>query len=93
MKELLDVSKATINVFHAIGKISHATSKVVQLRLHAIEAAFDRSESLLSRGRFTISLLWCQAAYEMVLFRVLFGTSFEIKDTGFITCVAYIEVI
>lgn len=93
MKELLNVSHANINVSHAISKISHATSKVIQLRLHAIEAAFNRSESLLSRGGFTISLLWCQAANEMMFFCVRPGTSYEIRDTGCITCVAYIEVI
>jgi hypothetical protein len=49
LKELLNVSHAGIKVSHAISKISHATSKVIQLRLHAIEAAFDRCESLLSR--------------------------------------------
>ena len=42
--------------------VSDATSKVIQLCLHAIEAAFNRSESLLSRGGFTISLFWRQAA-------------------------------
>ena len=93
LKELLNVSHAGIEVSHAIRKIPHVTSKVIQLRLHAIEAAFNRSEPLLSRGGFAISLLWCQAANEVMPFCVLLGTSYEIRDTGCITCVAYIEVI
>jgi len=79
MKELLDVSDASI--------------KVIQLRLHSIEAAFYRIESLLSRGGFAISLLWCQAANEMMFFCVPPGASYEIRDTDCITYVANIEVI
>jgi hypothetical protein len=43
VKELLNVSNAGIEVPN---EISDATSKVIQLLLHAIEAAFDRCESL-----------------------------------------------
>jgi hypothetical protein len=100
LKELLNVSHVGIKVSHAIckishatSKISHATSKVIQLCLHAIDAAFYRSESLLSRRGFTINILWCQAANEMMYFCVLPGTSHEIGDTGCIACVAYVEVI
>jgi len=93
MKELLDVSDASMKVSHTISEISHATSKIIQLCLHAIEVAFNRSESPLSRGGIGIVLLRCQATNEMMIFCVLLGTSHEVSDPDCIACVAYVEVI
>jgi hypothetical protein len=65
------------------------------LGLHAIEAAFDQSQSLLCRGEFifVVRLLRREAAYEMMLLGVLPGTSHQVGDALCIASVAYVEII
>jgi hypothetical protein len=84
VKELLNgsnagtkVSNVSSKIFQVASEISHATGLVIKLGLHAIEAAFDRCQSTFSRGVFIfiVRLLWCQAAYEVMLLCVLPRTS------------------
>ena len=82
VKELLNVSDAGIKVSNAASEIPHTTRKAIQLRLYAIEAAFDRCQSLLCQGVFIfiIRLLRRQAANQMMPLRVLPGTSHQLGD-------------
>jgi hypothetical protein len=79
MKEPLDVSNATSEVFHA--------------RVHAVEAAFYRYESFLCCRSSVIALRRCQAANEMMFLGVLTGAAHEFRYAVRITCVTNEEVI
>lgn len=73
MKELFDVSDATCDVVDA-------TAQFVEPRLHAVEAAFDRLESLFCLGRGIVGLLRREAADEVVLLGVLPGATREVGN-------------
>jgi len=86
VQELLDIANPR-------SEISNATTKIVKLRLHAIQAAFYRREPLLRCGVGIITVCWRQAANEMVLLSVLTGAAQEVRYALCIACVADKEVI
>jgi hypothetical protein len=89
VKELLDVSDAASEVLDA-------TAEFLKPRLHAIEAALDRDESLFCLGRSSIVvLLRCQAANDVVVFGMLLGAAREVGDAVRIriACVADEEIV
>jgi hypothetical protein len=61
-------------------KVSEAASEISDTTRNVIEAAFYQCQSLLCRESFVVFLLWFQTTNEMVPFRVLPVTSFEVGN-------------
>jgi len=60
-------------------KVSDVASEISDATRKVIEAVFHQCQSLLCRESFVV-LLRLQTTNEMVLFRVLPGTSFEVGN-------------
>jgi hypothetical protein len=87
--------KELFYISNAASEVLDATAEFIEPRLHGIEAAFDRHESLFCLGRSNVVLLRRQAANEVVLLGMLPGAAREVGNVLWIriTCVADEEII